>query len=250
LNPRKINYFYPMLRKKTLLVLLLLVMVSSTSVRSVAYNPDFYTPLLIDKFKIAHSENTYELPAFDLLQTALSGYELLKKEQSINRPEVITIIDFSLPSNRERLWVLDLVEAKVLYHCLVSHGRNSGEIMAEKFSNNPGSYASSPGFYTTGETYFGKHGFSLKLNGIEYGINDKARERAIVLHGADYVSPEFIEKNGRLGRSLGCPAVPEELSSEIIETIKDGTCLFVYTSTDSYLAKSPVINRIASFKKG
>ncbi len=250
MNPRKINYFYPMLRKKTLLVLLLLVLVSSTSVRSVAYNPDLYTPLLIDKFKISHSENTFELPAFDLLQTALSGYELLKKEHTIKRPEVITIIDFSLPSNRERLWVLDLVTAKVLYHCLVSHGRNSGGIMAEKFSNIPGSYASSPGFYTTGETYFGKHGFSLKLNGIENGINDKARERAIVLHGADYVSPEFIEKNGRLGRSLGCPAVPEELSSEIIETIKDGTCLFVYTSTESYLSNSSVISRIASLKKG
>jgi hypothetical protein len=239
-----------MLRKKTLLVLLLLVMVSSTNKRSIAYTPDFYTPLLIDRFKIAHSENTSDLPALDLLQTALSGYELLKEEQTINRPEVITIIDFSLPSDRERLWVLDLVEAKVLYHCLVSHGRNSGEIMAEKFSNNPGSYASSPGFYTTGETYLGKHGFSLRLNGIEYGINDKARERAIVLHGADYVSADFIEKNGRLGRSLGCPAVPEELSSEIIETIKDGTCLFVYTTTESYLSNSKVINRIAPFKKG
>jgi hypothetical protein len=239
-----------MLRKKTLLVLLLLVIVSSSNIWSVAYNFEINPPLLIDKFKIANSENAFELPSFDLLQTALSGYELLKKEHTIKRPEVITIIDFSLPSNQERLWVLDLVTAQVLYHCLVSHGRNSGEIMAEKFSNIPGSFASSPGFYTTGETYFGKHGFSLKLNGIENGINDKARERAIVLHGADYVSPEFIEKNGRLGRSLGCPAVPEELSSEIIETIKDGTCLFVYTSTDSYLAKSPVINRIASFKKG
>ena len=184
------------------------------------------------------------------MQTALSGYELLQEEHTIDRPEVITIIDFSLPSNQERLWVLDLVEAKVLYHCLVSHGRNSGEIMAENFSNKPCSYASSPGFYTTGETYFGKHGFSLRLNGIENGINDKARERAIVIHGADYVSPAFIEKNGRLGRSLGCPAVPEELSREIIETIKDGTCLFVYAPTESYLSKSQVISRIASFKKG
>lgn len=239
-----------MLRKKTLLILLLLVIVSSKNIWSVAYIPEVSPPLLIDKFRTAHSENTFELPALELLETALSGYELLKNEQTINRPEVITIIDFSLPSNKQRLWVLDLVEAKVLYHCLVSHGRNSGEIMAEKFSNNPGSYSSSPGFYTTGETYIGKHGFSLKLNGIEFGINDKARERAIVLHGADYVSPEFIKKNGRLGRSLGCPAVPEELSSEIIETIKDGTCLFVYTPSASYLTNSPVISRIAAFKKG
>jgi len=216
----------------------------------VKFNRENNSPLLIEKFKQTNSENPSELPATDLLQTALLGYELLKKEQTINRPEVITIIDFSLPSNQERLWVLDLVESKVLYHCLVSHGRNSGEVMAEKFSNKPGSYASSPGFYTTGETYFGKHGFSLRLNGIENGINDKARERAIVIHGADYVSSEFIEKNGRLGRSLGCPAVPEELSTEIIETIKDGTCLFVYAPTDSYLSESLVISKIISSKKG
>lgn len=237
--------------KKIGLVFLSLILVSSVSEWSGASNNrENNSPLLIEKFKQTISENPSELPATDLLQTALSGYELLKKEQTINRPEVITIIDFSLPSNQERLWVLDLVESKVLYHCLVSHGRNSGEVIAEKFSNKPGSYASSPGFYTTGETYFGKHGFSLRLNGIENGINDKARERAIVIHGADYVSSEFIEKNGRLGRSLGCPAVPEELSTEIIETIKDGTCLFVYAPTDSYLSESLVISKIISSKKG
>ena len=237
--------------KKIGLVFLSLVLVSSVSEWSGASNNrENNSPLLIEKFKQTISENPSELPATNLLQTALSGYELLKKEQTINRPEVITIIDFSLPSNQERLWVLDLIESKVLYHCLVSHGRNSGEVIAEKFSNKPGSYASSPGFYTTGETYFGKHGFSLRLNGIENGINDKARERAIVIHGADYVSSEFIEKNGRLGRSLGCPAVPEELSTEIIETIKDGTCLFVYAPTDSYLSESLVISKIISSKKG
>ncbi|SRR5690554_6631700 len=237
--------------KKIGLVFLSLILVSSVSEWSGASNNrENNSPLLIEKFKQTISENPSELPATDLLQTALSGYELLKKEQTINRPEVITIIDFSLPSNQERLWVLDLIESKVLYHCLVSHGRNSGEVMAEKFSNKLGSYASSPGFYTTGETYFGKHGFSLRLNGIENGINDKARERAIVIHGADYVSSEFIEKNGRLGRSLGCPAVPEELSTEIIETIKDGTCLFVYAPTDSYLSESLVISKIISSKKG
>jgi hypothetical protein len=239
-----------MLRKANLLLLMLFVMVSATHKWSGAINLWNTPPEQIDRFITAHSENSSELPALELLQTALSGYELLKEEYSLNRLEVITIIDFSLPSHTERLWVLDLVEAKVLYRCLVSHGKNSGEIMAENFSNKPGSFASSPGFYTTGETYFGKHGFSLKLNGIEKGINDNARDRAIVLHGADYVSPEFIEKNGRLGRSLGCPAVPVEISKEIIETIKDGSCLFVYTPTESYLAKSPIISRITFFKKG
>lgn len=208
------------------------------------------SPLLIERFKQVSTENASELPATNLLETALSGYELLKEEQTIGSRGVITIIDFSLPSNQKRLWVIDLEEVKVLYHSLVSHGRNTGEVMAKKFSNKSGSYASSPGFYTTGETYFGKHGLSLRLDGIENGINDNARERAIVMHGADYVSPEFIEKYGRLGRSLGCPAVPEEQSKEIIETIKNGTCLFVYPPTESYLLNSPVISKITSLNKG
>jgi hypothetical protein len=236
--------------KKIVLVFLMMVLTSAVSEWSVASNKVDNSHLLVEKFKRTFTENHSELPSADLLHTALAGYELLKKEHTIIRPEVITIIDFSLPSNQERLWVLDLVEAKVLYHCLVSHGRNSGEVMAKNFSNKPGSYSSSPGFYTTGETYIGKHGISLRLDGIESGINDKARERAIVIHGADYVSPDFIKKNGRLGRSLGCPAVPEELSKEIIETIKDGTCLFVYASAESYLLKSPVISRITTVKKG
>jgi hypothetical protein len=184
-----------------------------------------------------------------LLQTALSGYKLLVEEQSVRRTDVITIIDFSLPSDKERLWVLDLIQGRILFHCLVSHGLNSGVLLAEKFSNIPGSNASSPGFYTTGETYFGKHGLSLFLDGLEAGINDKARVRAIVMHGADYVSAEFIRKNGRLGRSFGCPAVPEELSKEIIHTIKGGSCLFIYVPEASYLSKSPVISKIISAAK-
>jgi len=236
--------------KKIILVFLSLTLISVVSEWSVASNRNNNSHLLIERLKRTTPESVSELPSTDLLQTALSGYELLKEEQTINRPEIITIIDFSLPSDQERLWVLDLMKAKVLYHCLVSHGRNSGEVMAENFSNKPGSYTSSPGFYSTGETYLGKHGYSLRLDGLENGINDKARERAIVIHGADYVSPEFIKKYGRLGRSLGCPAVPEELSREIIETIKEGTCLFVYVPTETYLSKSPVIRKLSSAKKG
>jgi hypothetical protein len=122
--------------------------------------------------------------------------------------------------------------------------------MAEKFSNKPGSNASSPGFYSTGETYMGKHGLSLALVGLETGINDKARERAIVLHGADYVSDDFIRKYGRLGRSLGCPAVPVELSKDIIQTIKGGSCLFIYVPQISYTSNSQIITKIASIIKG
>jgi len=233
-----------MKRIKPLMVLLLLVIASTANNPSGA-NLREKPAHPADKIIMTIEGNPEELPGKELLQTALVGYELLKQEQPIRRQDVITIIDYSLPSNQKRLWVLDLTEAKVLVHCLVSHGRNSGDVMAEKFSNHPGSYASSPGFYITGETYQGKHGLSLRLQGVEDGINDKARERAIVIHGADYVSDRFIEQNGRLGRSLGCPAVPQELSGELIENIRDGSCLFVYTPSESYLSKSPVLTRIS-----
>lgn len=201
------------------------------------------------KFMFLHPADSSEFPSLHLLQTALAGYEILVEEKSINRPDVITIIDFSLQSDRERLWVLDLNQGKVLFHCLVSHGRNSGELMPESFSNIPGSNASSPGFYVTGETYIGKHGLSLTLDGLEKGINDQARARAIVIHGADYVSANFISSHGRLGRSLGCPAVPVELSEEIIKTIKGGSCLFIYAPIPSYKSNSQIIGKINSITK-
>jgi hypothetical protein len=193
--------------------------------------------------------DTTGFPPLNLLQTALAGYEILVEDKSISRPEVITIIDFSLQSDRERLWVLDLRQGKVLFHCLVSHGRNSGELKAVNFSNTPGSYESSPGFYVTGETYIGKHGLSLTLDGLESGINDKARERAIVIHGAEYVSDDFIRNYGRLGRSLGCPAVPVELSADIIKTIKGGSCLFIYAPQQSYTSNSRIISKINATAK-
>lgn len=214
--------------KKIGFVFFLLLQVSVTSPRAGCIDPDMGPHGLSEGFMISQAADSTQLPTGELLQTALSGYEKVVKEQLLNRPEVITIIDFTLSSDKKRLWVIDLIHQKVLFNCLVAHGRNSGESVAEHFSNNPGSYASSPGFYITGETYTGKHGLSLTLDGIEKGINDKARERAIVIHGADYVSADFIRKNGRLGRSLGCPAVPEELKEGIIQAIKGGSCLFIY----------------------
>jgi hypothetical protein len=236
--------------KKLLFVFLLLLQVSVISSWAVGEVPDSISLGLSGRFVFPQAADSSEFPPLKLLQTALAGYKLLLEEKCVNRPEVITIIDFSLPSDKERLWVLDLINGKVLFRCLVSHGRNSGELMAEKFSNIPGSNASSPGFYTTGETYTGKHGLSLALDGLEKGINDKARDRAIVIHGADYVSVEFIRKYGRLGRSFGCPAVPEELSKEIIQTIKGGSCLFIYAPETSYTSNSQIINKINSITKG
>jgi hypothetical protein len=161
---------------------------------------------------------------------------------SVSKDEIITIIDFTRPSSEKRLFVIDLRNKKLLFHTLVSHGRNSGNLECTHFSNRPGSLQSSPGFYLTAETYSGRHGYSLRLDGMEPGINDQARTRAIVIHGADYVSQRFVDDHGYLGRSWGCPALPLDLSKKIIDTIKEGSCLFIYTDNKTYLSQSSLLN--------
>ncbi len=155
---------------------------------------------------------------------------------------VITIIDFSKPSSEKRFYVIDLVEEKIVKKTYVAHGMGSGANYAEKFSNTPGSKMSSAGFYLTDKTYNGKHGYSLKLRGLEEGINDNAYKRAIVIHGAWYVSEEFIKKNGRLGRSWGCPALEENEAKEIIDLIKNKTLLFIYTNDKDYFFNSEFVD--------
>ena len=164
---------------------------------------------------------------FVFLSEAIKGYYLLKQKGLIKK-DILTLIDFSLSSNTKRLWVIDLVTGDVLFHSLVAHGRNTGDEFASTFSNAAESYKSSLGFYATGEIYNGKHGMSLKLDGLEKGVNDQARARGVVMHAADYVSDSFIKNNHRLGRSQGCPAVPVALSKEIIDAIKDKSCFFIY----------------------
>jgi hypothetical protein len=186
-------------------------------------------------------ENELSLPQYISFEKAFEGYVQLKNQGLIEK-NYLTIIDFSLSSNEERLWVIDMVNKKVVLQSLVAHGRNSGEEFATKFSNQSESFQSSLGFYTTGEVYQGKHGLSLRLDGLEYGINDNARNRAIVVHGADYVSEKFAKTQGRLGRSLGCPAVPYEIHEEFINTIKDKSCLFIYHPSRTYLAKSKLVS--------
>lgn len=235
--------------KNLLLIFLLCLHFPLPGNRTIAEESDSISYRSSERMMSLLPADTAGYPPLNLLQTALAGYDLLVEDKTIRRSEVITIIDFSLQSDRERLWVLDLKQGKVLFHCLVSHGRNSGELKAVNFSNTPGSYESSPGFYVTGETYIGKHGLSLTLDGLESGINDKARERAIVIHGADYVSDDFIRNYGRLGRSLGCPAVPVELSEDIIKTIKGGSCLFIYAPQPGYMSNSRIISKINSTVK-
>lgn len=173
---------------------------------------------------------------------AVKGYQFLRTKGKIKNENVLSIVDFTKPSSEKRLFILDLKKCKVLFNTYVSHGQKSGQKMATSFSNIPESYQSSLGFYTTSDTYSGKNGFSLHLKGMENGINDKAEERAIVMHGAPYVSENFIQCRGFLGRSWGCPAVPEQLTKPIIETIKNGSCLFIFSENAKYLRTSGIIN--------
>jgi L,D-transpeptidase catalytic domain len=171
---------------------------------------------------------------------AKQGFEKLLQEGRLLNDAVISIIDFSLPSNKKRLFVIDLRNYKILHNTLVAHGRNSGREMATSFSNQNESYKSSPGFYITKETYEGKNGYSLKLEGLEYGINNKAFERGIVIHGAQYVSDDFVNAQGYIGRSQGCPALPVQANRPVINTIKNGSCLFVYHP--SYVSRSQILD--------
>lgn len=167
----------------------------------------------------------------NVFKAAISGFRQIN---NIKKKNLITIIDFSRPSSENRFFVIDLEHKKLVYKCLVAHGKNSGDLYADSFSNTAETLKSSLGFYLTGETYSGKHGYALRLDGLEKGINDNARVREIVIHGADYVSEEFVKKYGRLGKSWGCPALPVELTKEIIDLICGGSCLFIYADNNYY----------------
>ncbi|RVT78669.1 murein L,D-transpeptidase catalytic domain family protein [Flavobacterium sufflavum] len=197
-------------------------------------------PDIEEVYNKLHSAN-YDLPKLESFKEALEGFYKLKNQGLVSK-NIITLIDFSLSANTKRLWVIDLDTNSILLHSLVAHGRNTGDEYANSFSNAPESYKSSLGFYVTGEVYNGKHGKSLKLDGLEKGINDNARDRAVVVHGADYVSNSFIQNNKRLGRSLGCPAIPLEITDELISTIKDKSCLFIYYPSESYKRSSKLIS--------
>jgi hypothetical protein len=175
------------------------------------------------------------MPSLEGFEEALKGFYLLK-EKGLVQKDILTLVDFSLSSNVKRLWVIDLSTNTILYNSLVAHGKNTGEEFANSFSNANSSFKSSLGIYLTGEIYNGKHGMSLKLDGQEKGVNDNARERGVVMHAADYVSNSFIKFHKRLGRSQGCPAIPAEVLKDIVGTIKDKTCLFIYHPSRSFKA--------------
>ncbi|CAI8812964.1 Murein L,D-transpeptidase catalytic domain family protein [Pseudomonas sp. IT-P74] len=164
------------------------------------------------------------------------------RAQGVAPAQRLAVIDYSLPSTEQRLWVFDLKRRKLLFHELVAHGRNSGENMATLFSNRNESHATSLGLFRTQQSYLGQNGYSLRMEGLEPGFNDNAFDRAIVIHGAPYVSPVLARANGRIGRSLGCPAVRPAIAHRLIDSMKDGQLLFSYYPDQRWLKSSSYIN--------
>jgi len=206
---------------------------SFNGTNSPANNTAISTP--VEKTAVTETESLYNtisahttsMPTMACFEKAIKGYNLLKAQGKIQR-HLLTVIDFSRSSNTKRLWIIDMDLQAVVYNTLVAHGRNSGDEYAKSFSNTNSSNMSSLGFYATGELYNGKHGQSLKLDGLENGLNSNARTRGVVMHAADYVSETFIKLHHRLGRSQGCPALPSGITKEVINLIKGKSCLFIY----------------------
>lgn len=177
----------------------------------------------------------------EVMNMAYKGQQILAERGVLNKDNIMAIADFSQTSKAKRLYIIDTRNFRVLMNTYVAHGKNSGLGYAERFSNQPESLQSSLGFYVTKSTYFGKHGLSLKLDGQERGFNDNAEQRAVVIHGADYIGDNRLG-SPYMGRSFGCPAVPQELSDKVINLLKNGTCLFIYHPTQKYLHGSKILN--------
>lgn len=172
-----------------------------------------------------------------VLKLALTAYQNADKKGAVKKP-VLTVIDYSLPSNKQRMWIFDLQHEKLLFNTYVAHGKNSGEGEAKRFSNIESSKQSSLGTYITKDTYIGHKGYSLNLQGLDRGFNDNAYNRRVVVHGAWYVEPKFIKETGRAGKSWGCPAIAKTLAKPVINTIKDGSVVFAYFPNQYFLSHS------------
>jgi hypothetical protein len=181
------------------------------------------------------SRGSLDMHVFEL---ALGAAACAVRSGDISYPSTLTVIDYSMPSTERRLWVFDMTTRKLLYHELVAHGEGSGGNVPDKFSNEDDSHRSSLGLFATGETYVGKNGYSLRLNGLETGFNDHAMERAIVMHGAPYVSEAVAKKQGRLGRSWGCPALRTGVAHQVIDRVKETGLVFSYYPDPGWLRTS------------
>lgn len=177
----------------------------------------------------------------EVLQQALKASSCAVSN-GVEMPERLAVIDFSLPSSEERLWIFDLASGKLVLRDLVAHGKNSGNLESTVFSNIEGSHQSSIGLFKASESYRGKHGYSLRLDGLEPGINDLARQRAIVIHGADYVNESWVRDYGRIGRSHGCPAVDQQVIQQVVDNLKGGQLVFKYYPDQKWLQSSGYLN--------
>ena len=182
----------------------------------------------------------------DVFRLALDAAGCAIRSGAIAAPSTLTVIDYSKPSTDKRLWVFDLQSHALLYEELVAHGKGSGENLATLFSNVPETHTSSLGLFLTDDTYVGKNGYSLRLNGLEEGFNDRARERAIVMHGAPYVSTDFAKAQGRLGRSRGCPALREGVVREVIDRVRGNGLVFAYYPDQKWLESSRYLGDCAA----
>ena len=222
--------------QRILIILLVLLLIPTGSVPAV-------NPAVAAGEREYPCRELYEAMSLDgivnytAFEQAFAGYYKIGERKK----NIFTLIDFTKPSTEERLYVFDVAKKKMLFKSHVSHGRNSGENYATSFSNDNGSHKSSLGFYLTGSTYQGKNGYSMLLHGLEKGINDKARERSIVVHAAAYANPSAIGPGGRLGRSFGCPALPQAVNDKIINAIKDGTVMYIYANDRTYIAQSEYV---------
>lgn len=203
----------------------------------------------INSFSAFYANKVYEhiiQSGYDLSQDvfnlAMKGFEKMNSLGKLNSDSLLTIIDFTKSSKEKRMFVVDLKSMNVVFNTVVAHGKNSGKEYAKNFSNKLNSHQSSLGFYVTGNTYKGSNGYSLKLDGVEQGFNDRAMDRAIVIHGAPYVNERTIRIKGYLGRSHGCPALPQQLSKHVINSIKQGNLVFVYYPDQKYLKESEILN--------
>ena len=230
----------------TLLLAAFLIQPGHSRVDMESTSAIFDPPKVILEDFSSYSKDLYEVLGdedlnFKAFETALKGFVKLQLEDQIENTDYLTVIDMSRSANEHRFFLINLTERRIEHKSVVAHGRNSGGEYAKFFSNKEGSFKTSLGFYKTAETYHGKHGLSLRLDGLERS-NSNARDRAIVIHAADYVSRKFIEKYGRLGRSLGCPSLPQEDFDIIIQTIKNGTLLFIYYPEEAYFSTSDIAN--------
>ena len=254
-----------LIKKSNLLILLLVILLFQFSFvfakfKTIAIDLNIDNPLAIannsKKVKrlppinsIVFSNNLYDSLQLQrmglnrqVFDYALRGFNYMYRMGLLTNTSILSIVDYSKPSSEKRLYIIDLQKVQVLYKTYVSHGAKSGKEFAHQFSNSIASNKSSLGFYETLDTYIGGNGYSLKLQGIESGFNDNANKRAIVLHGAPYVDERLVKTQGYIGRSWGCPAVPPALHRAIIDKIKNGTCLFIYSPNTQYLSHSKVLN--------